>query len=59
MPLVKDGLPLWQTIISEFSISLEKTNIEADALSRIPRDGHTKLDKPTVKAIMSAIPYTD
>ena len=36
-----------------------KTNVEADALSRIPRDGHTILDKPTVKAIMSAIPYTD
>ena len=28
-----------------------KTNIEADALSRIPQDGHTMLDKPTVKAI--------
>ena len=36
-----------------------KTNIEADALSRVPRDGHTMLDQPTVKAIMSAIPYTD
>ena len=36
-----------------------KTNIEVDALSRIPRDGHTMLDKPTVKAIMSGIPYTD
>ena len=36
-----------------------KTNIEADALSQIPRDGYTILDKPTVKAIMSAIPYTD
>ena len=36
-----------------------KTNIEADALSRIPRDGHTMLDKPTVKAFMSAIPYIE
>ena len=36
-----------------------KTNVEADALSRIPRDGHIMLDKPTVKAIMSAIPYAD
>ena len=36
-----------------------KTNIEADALSGIPQNGHTMLDKPTVKAIMSAIPYTD
>ena len=36
-----------------------KTNVEADALSRIPQDGHIMLDKPTVKAIMSAIPYAD
>ena len=36
-----------------------KTNVEADALSRIPRDGHTMLDKPTVKATMSAIPYAN
>ena len=36
-----------------------KTIVEADALSRIPRNGHTMLDKPTVKAIMSAIPYAD
>ena len=43
----------------QISTSLEKPNVEADALSRIPQDGHTILDKPTVKAIMSAIPYTD
>ena len=36
-----------------------KTNVETDALSQIPWDGHTILDKPTVKAIMLAIPYTD
>ena len=36
-----------------------KTNVEANALSQIPRDGHTILDKPTVKAIMLAIPYAD
>ena len=36
-----------------------KTNIEANALSRIPRDGHAMLINPTVKAIMAAIPYTD
>ena len=36
-----------------------KSNVEADALSQIPRDGHIMLDKPTVKAIMSAIPYAD
>ena len=36
-----------------------KSNVEADALSQIPRDGHIMMDKPTVKAIMSAVPYTD
>ena len=36
-----------------------KSNVEVDVLSRIPRDGHIMLDKPTVKAIMSAIPYAD
>ena len=36
-----------------------KTNIEADALSRIPRDGHSLIDTPTVKAIMTAVPPTD
>ena len=43
MQQVKDGLP---------------TNVEADALSQIPR--HTQMmDIPTVKAIIKAIPYTD
>ena len=36
-----------------------KTNVEADALSRIPRDNHAILETPTVKAIMNVIPYTD
>ena len=36
-----------------------KSNVEVDALSRIPQDGHIMLDKPTIKAIMSAIPYAD
>ena len=36
-----------------------KTNVEANALSRIPRDNHTILDTPTVKAIMNVVPYTD
>ena len=36
-----------------------KTNVEADALSRIPQDNHTILDTPTVKAIMNVVPYTD
>ena len=36
-----------------------KNNVEADALSRIPRDNHTILDTPTVKAIMNVVPYID
>ena len=36
-----------------------KTNVEADAFSRIPQDDHAILDTPTVKAIMNVIPYTD
>ena len=36
-----------------------KTNVEADTLSRIPRDGHTLIDTPTIKAVMTAIPSTD
>ena len=36
-----------------------KTNVEADALSRTPRDGHTLIDTPTIKAVMTAIPSTD
>ena len=36
-----------------------KTNVEADALSRIPRSDRTMLDVPTVKAMMNIIPYTD
>ena len=36
-----------------------KTNIEVDALSHIPRDGHSLIDTPTVKAIMTAVPPTD
>ena len=36
-----------------------KTNIETDALSHIPRDGHSLIDTLTVKAIMTAVPPTD
>ena len=36
-----------------------KTNVEADALSKIPRSDHTMLDVPTVKAMMNVIQYTD
>ena len=33
--------------------------MEADVLSRIPRANSILIDAPTVKAIISAIPYTD
>ena len=36
-----------------------KTNVAAGALSRIPRDSHTVIEQPSVKAIMDAVPYTD
>ena len=36
-----------------------KTNVEADALSRIPQDNYTVLDTPTIKAIMNVVTYTD
>ena len=37
----------------------EKSNVEADVLSCIPRASNTLIDAPAVKAIISAIPYTD
>ena len=36
-----------------------KSNVEVDALSCIPRTSTILLDAPTVKAITSAVPYTD
>ena len=36
-----------------------KTNVEADALSHIPRDGYALINTPTIKAIMTAVPSTD
>ena len=45
--------------ISESFIKSGKTNVEADVLSRIPRDSHTVIEQPSVKAIMNAVPYTD
>ena len=36
-----------------------KTNVEADTLSCIPRDSHTLIDTPAIKAIMTAVPSTD
>ena len=34
-----------------------KSNIEADALSHIPRTSYVLIDTPSVKAIISVIPY--
>ena len=36
-----------------------KSNVDADALSRIPRAGDVLIDGPSVKAIISAVTYTD
>ena len=36
-----------------------KSNVEADALSHIPRTNDVLIDTPSVKAIISAVPYTD
>ena len=35
-----------------------KSNVEADALSHIPRAGDVLIDGPSVKAIISTVPYT-
>ena len=36
-----------------------KSDAEVDALSHIPRTGDVPIDGPSVKAIISAVPYTD
>ena len=36
-----------------------KTNVEADALSHIPRSEYIMIDVPTVKAIINVVPHTD
>ena len=36
-----------------------KTNVEADALSHIPRSENTMIDAPTVKAIINVVPHTN
>ena len=42
MPVDRDGLPHYKT---------GKTNIEADALNRIPREEYHELESPVVKAL--------
>ena len=46
-------------MISRIFYKSGKTNVEADTLSRIPRDGHALINTPTIKAIMTAVPSTD
>ena len=36
-----------------------KTNTEADALSRIPREGYHKLESPVIKALLKTSQDTD
>ena len=36
-----------------------KSNVEADALSHIPRASDVLIDGPSVKAIINTVPYTD
>ena len=43
---------------SEFFYKSGKSNVEADALSRIPRASDVLIDGPSVMAIISAVPYT-
>ena len=40
-------------------VALGKSNVEADALSHIPRTSDILIDAPSVKAIISVVPYTD
>ena len=53
----------WVTSLANYDFRIfyksGKTNVEADALSRIPRANDVLIDGPSVKAIISAVPYTD
>ena len=53
----------WVTSLANYDFQIfyksGKSNVEADALSRIPRASDILIDGPSVKAIISAVPYTD
>ena len=53
----------WVTSLANYDFQIfyksGKSNVEADALSCIPRAGDVLIDGPSVKAIISAVPYTD
>ena len=53
----------WVTSLANYDFQIfykpGKSNVEADALSRIPRASDVLIDGPSVMAIISAVPYTD
>ena len=61
MPWDKDRLLLWPIITLELFYKSGKSNVEADALSCIPRTSDILIDVPAVKATISAVPsdHTD
>ena len=52
----------WVTSLANYDFQIfyksGKSNVEADALSHIPRASDVLIDSPSVKAIISAVPYT-
>ena len=53
----------WVTSLANYDFRIfyksGKSNVESDALSCIPRASDILIDSPSVKAIISAVPYTD
>ena len=53
----------WVTSLVNYDFRLfyksGKTNIEADALSRIPREGYHELEGPVIRALLKASQETD
>ena len=53
----------WVAFLTNYDFRIfyktSKTNVEADALSHIPRSEHTMIDVPTVKAIINVVPHTN
>ena len=53
----------WVTSLANYDFQIfyksGKSNVEADALSHIPRASDVLIDGPSVKAIISAVPYTN
>ena len=53
----------WVTSLANYDLRIfynsGKSNVEADALSLIPRASNVLIDRPSVMAIISAVPYID